>query len=347
MGRDPRRQSRASIAVGIAATVVVHLLFVFLPSSLFTVETSVPPPAPETIQLELEPPEAVQVADDEPVFTQTNPDAPENKPDATNRVSARDQQAANEKVPEKLSADHAPAREGEDLRTTAIVTGEQSPQPPPETPPSEPSEPSPPVMVSPPQEQEPLPGTVEDKGDNPDGVGTSANEPSDSPKPVDEQTKGTDQPTPAQEPQVARPFSPPGNPRPAPAPRPRVHQVPTTIVQRQVSGVSRLGAVAADAQFSKFGEYQERMIEVIDVRWNTLLASRAYGESGTHVVLAFSITSEGNIKNIEVLDTNAQQLGILLCRTAVEQGQSYGRWSEDMVRAFGDEKLFVVTFYYR
>lgn len=349
-GNDPRQHNRQSVVIGVIATMVVHLLFVFLPSSLYRVETSVPPPKSEAVDFELNeddfaiPDETAK--EPEQVYVQTNPNAPENEPDATNNVSDRSQQAANEEMPDTLSPDESPAREGEDLESNSIITGAITELPTPQPPPADASEPSPPIEAIIPQAQDPLPGPIDDRGDDAEGVGTTKSTPSENPSSADEQRPGEKDGVAAEfRPPVA--ASPGSSPRPTPAPRPRVNQVPSTVVQEQDAGVSRLGQIAANAQFGKFGEYQARMIEVISVRWNSLLSSRAYRESGTYVTVGFTITADGDITSIDTLRTTAQQLGVLLSRSAIEQGAPYGRWSEDMVKSFGTEKYFVVTFYYR
>ena len=49
----------------------------------------------------------------------------------------------------------------------------------------------------------------------------------------------------------------------------------------------------------------------------------------------------------ELFGRTAQSVGVFLCRAAIEQGQPYGPWPEDMVKTLGDEEQMTFTFYYR
>ena len=40
-------------------------------------------------------------------------------------------------------------------------------------------------------------------------------------------------------------------------------------------------------------------------------------------------------------------LGILLCRSAIEQGAPYGTWTEDMSGVLGESQTITFTFFYR
>jgi hypothetical protein len=64
-------------------------------------------------------------------------------------------------------------------------------------------------------------------------------------------------------------------------------------------------------------------------------------------VLRFSVTRDGMIKDLETTESSSQALGALLCRSAVEGGQSYGEWTKDMVSVLGEQQTVYFSFYYR
>jgi hypothetical protein len=206
------------------------------------------------------------------------------------------------------------------------------------------SPPQPEVAPSQPAAHDPLPGTEDDTGDAPDGIGTKVAPPSDRPEDVEKDVAGDNAAEAEQRPAVR--ASPGGTQRPQPAPRPKVTILPPGPIEEQLTGVSQTGYVGVDARFSQFGEYMTRMREIIQLRWDALCSSRSYGEHGTLVVLRFRLTSDGRIWNLQTLDgSTAQEVGTLLCRTAIEQGQPYGVWTEEMVRVLGDDDI--VTFRFR
>jgi hypothetical protein len=345
LSADPRQHNRESITVGIVVTVVLHLLFVFARGSIFEIDTApLPPPPADEVELQLpDPPEVGADEPERPRFVETNPDAPENEPDKTNNVSARNQQSANEKTPDTLSADRTPARDGKEIESNKIVSGEL-PVEVPSLPSTAENEPAPDVAPSDPSARDPFSGDADDQGDSPDGVRTSVAPAAENPQPVSEPVKGTQLDSPDTQPLVR--ATPAGSQRPLPAPRPRVVRTPPGPVQRQEPGVSQTGYIGIDARFSQFGEYQTRMVEAVSQRWHALCSSRAYGEHGTHVRLRFILTRDGNVRSMETLETTAQSVGALLCRTAIEQGQSFGPWTEEMVSELGVEDVIVFNFYY-
>ena len=50
---------------------------------------------------------------------------------------------------------------------------------------------------------------------------------------------------------------------------------------------------------------------------------------------------------MQTLGRSSQSVGEFLCRTAIEQCQPFGLWTEDMVVRLGDEAPITLTFYYR
>ena len=345
-----RGWDRRAISLGILGTLVFHLLFfVAVPRSLVVLDPLDPSEAQLGRDLDL------TLVDDEPEeqpreqrYVETNPEAPENEPDPTDAIGARNQQAANEVVPDELSEDKTPAREGvDDLPFDKIVSGTTEPQ----------------ISVQPapatreqqavagqegseaPMARNPPSGFEESRSDDPEGLASSDGKPAPNPTPdADEATEGVDRPQQQARPEIAPSVASPE--RPAPAPRPRLPRALPGPVKRQPAGVSQTGRTAVNAHFGPFGDYLERMQEAIQQRWDALGRQRSISESQTRVVLEFRLTREGRILDLETVDTTSQALGTLLCRSAVEQGVPYGEWSKEMVALLGDDEKITFTFYY-
>lgn len=346
---DGRSWDRRAIVVGFIATLVFHLLFyVAMPSSPLGFESRDPAESDlgKDLQIELME-ETPEEQPRQPRYVETNPEAPENEPDKTDNFSARNQQAANEKVPEELSKDKTPARDGrDDVPFDKAFTGtyEQTPafQPTPATREQQPVQGQ--QGSEQPMAQNPPSGFDESRSDDPDGLASTVAKPAPNPKPDAKVTDGSDKPQQQARPQIDASVASPA--RPAPAPRPRLPKAPPGPVKRQPAGVSQTGRTAVNAHFGPFGDYLERMQEAIQQRWDALGRQRSISESQTRVVLEFTLTKEGLIRDLETIDTTSKALGTLLCRTAVEQGQSYGEWSKEMVTLLGDDEKITFTFYY-
>ncbi len=346
---DMRAWDRRALGLGVLATLVFHLLFfVAVPRSLVVLDPIDADDAQLGQDMEL-----VLQEDEEPEqppqprYVETNPEAPENEPDKTDNFSARNQQAANEKVPDELSPDKTPARDGrDDVPNDKAFTGTLDQQiafqPTPATREQQPLQGQ--QGSEAPMAQNPPSGFDEARGDDPDGLASSIAKPLPNPKTDAKVTDGSERPQQQARPQIDASVASPE--RPAPAPRPRLPKALPGPVKRQPAGVSQTGRTAVNAHFGPFGDYLERMQEAIQQRWDSLGRARSISESQTRVVLEFTLTKEGLVRGLETVDTTSQALGTLLCRTAIEQGQSYGEWSKEMVQLLGEDEKITFTFYY-
>jgi hypothetical protein len=339
-----RRPNRQSITAGIVGTILFHLLFIFsLPRSYLIVDPSELEERFREFDIEI----ITEPEEETPQYAETNPYAPENEPDETSNFSARNQQAANEELPDELSPDRTPATEGDDLPSTKIISGDLNP-PIPVFAPQEMQQPSdasvPTTTPSNPERIDPLPGFEDDVIVTDEGTGMAEAEEVENPRIADEPVDGIDVDT-----DDTDPFALPSTQeaqRPAPQPRPRLPRTPPGPVRTQQAGVSQTGQVSYDAKFSQFGEYMERMVEAVTQRWHGLAAARSYREMRSFVRLSFKLRQDGSIGELYTTDTTAKALGILLCRSAIEQGAPYGSWTEEMVGVLGDEQTITFTFHY-
>ena len=341
---DRRWQSR-SITAGVIGTILFHLLFIFsVPRSVLQVDDADREDRFQEFDIEI----VSEPEEPEPRYVETNPQAPDNEPDETANFSARNQQAANEELPDEISPDQTPATEGEDLPSEKIISGDLNPPLPvfaPPEPQQDPSDLSIPMTVpSNPERIDPLPGFEDDVIVSEEGTGMTEAEEVPNPVVADAPVEGVEADT-----NEIRPFSPPAvqvTERPVPQPRPRLPRAPPGPVRTQRSGVSQTGSVAYDAKFSQFGDYMERVVEVVTQRWHAMAAARSYRETSSTVQLEFKLRADGSIADLYTIATNSKALGILLCRSAIEQGSPYGPWTEDMRQVLGDEQTITFTFRY-
>ena len=134
-----------------------------------------------------------------------------------------------------------------------------------------------------------------------------------------------------------------------PMPRPRLSPkvLPGPLLDSQVYA-ARMGPIGFDAKFSQFGYYLSRMFETIQMQWYSLLADVTIGQEKrpAYVVVRYTLDSQGKVVNSEVLETNAGQLGTLLCRDAIESRAPFGLWTEQMVDQLGDQTEITLKFIY-
>ncbi|MDE0767334.1 MAG: hypothetical protein OSB19_02995 [Opitutaceae bacterium] len=362
-----RGLSRNSLIAGILGTIFFHLIGLFgLPSDVFTVEKTDYKDRFREFEVEL----AMAEEEPEQVYTQTNPDAPENEPDQTNNFAARSQQAAQEEAPEEIDDENRPSSESDDdIETNQFITGDLTPPdfaPPPsrQSEAQEEQEEAQDVPLLIPQFESqpliksiPIPGTQEEEDPDDTGILEVEYDEAEAPTNVNEYIKGEAEEGEEEE-QVAaspQPFLIPQNAQvtaeasePSPRPRPRLPKVAPGPVRNRDPGVSRTGTIAMDAKFSEFGEYMERFIEVVSVRWNSLADEAAGKENNSKVVLRFTLDKNGYISNLDTRPgSTSKVIGIYISRTALENGAPYGPWTAEMVEVFGDSEEVTFSFHYR
>lgn len=362
---ERRSISRKSLIAGIVGTILFHLLGFFgLPGDVFSTEQSDIVNRFREYEIELAP----EIEEPEQQYTQTNPDAPENEPDDTNNFAARDQQAAQEELPDEIDDLNRPSSESEDdIETNQFISGDLSPpefSPPPSPQQSQEQEQLQEAPLLAPKNQTqplikaiPIAGQQEEKDPDETGLAEVEHDEDESPTNVNEYIQGEAEEGEEQEQGAAnaQPLSLPQNAQealeasePSPRPRPRLPKVAPGPVANKSAGVSRTGTIAVDAKFSEFGEYMERLIEIVSARWNSLADEAAAKENNSKVVLRFVLTKDGLISDMETRPgTTAKVIGIYMCRTAIEEGMPYGPWTEEMVEVFGLDEEVNFTFYYR
>ncbi|MDE3083698.1 MAG: hypothetical protein KGJ37_00575 [Verrucomicrobiota bacterium] len=278
-------------------------------------------------------------------FVETNPNAPENIPDKTRNFAAQNQQAAQPKPSPKTGGDHPATKGRTDVNSAQIVSGNLSKTQ------VIPSAPTPPqtsqnskAQVAPRREQNPLPGFEKIKGEDKDAFGGNvakiAENSQDVPKKVEGQKnvpliEGANSNMPQIDPKH-------------PLPRPRLDRnVRPAIFSQNPVGTSNIGLAAWDARWNSYGEYLQRLIDVVQAEWDNLLSNAgSLPPSGSKVIVTFRINSQGKISKIVKVDSTAGDLGSSYCVSAITDRSPYDKWSEDMVTTLGDEQELTFTFFY-
>lgn len=370
--------------IGIGGTVLAHVLVVlFLMLGNFSGDPVSAANPYRDFSIELETPEEPE--EEKPIYTQTNPDAPDNEPDETDRFGSRNQQAANEEKPEELDPDNRPANESDDtLETDQVLSGSlYDPIPPaaqsesPEEAQDAAEERASPAQVPLPeqpllaafdeggravQKEIPLFGSEEEAEDESGLAEHVYDQLEEAPTNILdfsegelEEEEGKAEETIADNPDLI------GAPRPRPTleaihnrdgvplprARPQLPRLPSGPTRDSRLGVSSLGQVAVDAKASKFGEYMDRLVETVKLNWDNLVERSSAEERKSVVKIRFMLNHLGQVSDIEVLEgTTSRVLGRHMCIEAIQRGVPYGPWPEGLIEVFGEEEDITFVFQY-
>ena len=287
-------------------------------------------------------------------FVEANPEAPDNPPDDTPNFSFRDQQAAQ---PEQSASDEqneAP-RTGGDLRKDSqkVVEG------------GDPDQSVPPLPVLPADSElakdfehgSPV-GEDDEKADPP----TS---PTDIPAPLDEggtavrkvEAKGRD-------PEHKRPLVLTELPAtatneaqtipPEPKPLPRRRLAPDLVrgpLMKTVANAPRIGRVAIECRLHPYGAYVQEMLQAIEDQWH-LLSRGSRDFLGAErlppkITLRFTLVPSGRIHSMRRLDKEGNSVASEICLQSIKSRTPFGRWTEEMIRDFGEGDVVTINFLYR
>lgn len=297
-------------------------------------------------------------------YVEASPDAPENEPDRSDQYSYRSQQAADENpVPSEI--DEPDVGGDEDSQKIQQGSVEQpDPLPPgvytPEVPQGEdggidggqagaPAEPA--VAESPPL---PPPDFIEQTPDEDDGTGSRP----ETPPEVTEREPDPEAPINVYRPvqqaadaaQAQTGEGSGGEPEARPLPRERPRLSPELTrgpLMRTTGSASRRGAVAIDATFSEFGEYEQQFYAAIQAGWYQEIEFFQPIDTASRVRVRFTIRSDGSIEDLEVIDTTASQVATMICESAIAKRSPFRPWTREMVEVFGDARTINVSFHYR
>ena len=304
-----------------------------------------------------EPPEP-----DESRYVETNPNVPTNLPDDTDNFAARDQQAAQEeRTP--IGPDNTPFLDGEEEDSPKIVDGEFPSDPIPfsavtglNTPAQPDFTAAMPLPTPPPS----APDFIDQAPVSDEGIGSYL-DPGLSEERVDKSSDnlvinvtvnplvaGEQPQSQSRDDATSRPVPDSGPQMPLPRQQVKMDVLPGPVMNSSGS-VPGLGSLAIDARFSEFGEYLDRMYEIIGTQW-LLLASRVHrgsSQTNTRVIVDFMLTKDGTIRTIEIAFSSALQASTLICKDAIQSRAPFNIWTDEMIVSMGEEQPIRVTFIYR
>jgi len=341
-----------SVQVGVIATIIIHLLLLFLMPEMFRNDMKGvvrPTTAKPQFNIEIAPETFTQPKPPDPFkFVETNPDAPDNAPDKTNNFAAQNQQVAQEKPTPNGKSDR-PALEGEtDIQSTQIVDGRlMQPNVPKDVAPQVVTPPATETVAAAKREQDPLTGFEKTTGESKDSVGTNVAKVPELATDVPEKVEGAKDAPLVQGATATTIAIDPKRPQPRPQ---LVRNSRPAVFQENKFGTQNIGLTGVDAKWSSYGQYLRKMIEAIQARWDDLIAaSKHYPTQGSRVSVSFVMDSEGKIASIRTVDGDAGELATNWCVTAISPSQdfSYGIWTDDMKAVLGEKQELTFTFLYR
>ena len=346
-----------STLIGFAGVLLIHLLLWLVGPAVMRFDAVPVAVRPEVkghdFNIELAPETfAKQPPKQEPFkFVETNPEAPENVPDKTNNFAAQNQQVAQE-TPTPDGRSDRPATEGKkDFESSQIVTGQlskpveqlQAYVPPAEVPPAEQ------VVTAPRAEQNPLPGTEKVEGENKEGYGSSLAKRLDNARPVPERVEGVrDAKAPDGSPAMStQPSIDPRRPQPRPQLVKTIQTRPAILAENKF-GTTNIGPTAVDARWSNYGAYLQKLINSVQIQWERIIIEQSANPViGSVVAVKFVINDEGNIIDIGVENSTANEIATRACVSAITDRMPYGPWTDDMRAVLGDRQQMTFTFYYQ
>jgi membrane protein involved in colicin uptake len=136
--------------------------------------------------------------------------------------------------------------------------------------------------------------------------------------------------------------------RPAPMARPKLSsEITSGPIMQSTASANKFGAIALDASFSEFGEYEQQFYSALQVGWYNEVAFYKPLDTGTQVSISFILKSDGSIDSVTVLSSTAGLIATSICESAITKRSPFRPWTQDMIQVFGDQKELKVRFYYR
>ncbi len=347
-----------SIAIGLACTVLFHLLLAWL-SPQFAFEkfagshsgiSVTSANKGKTFDFELAQP---AVKEEEPLlsqFVEANTAAAENRPDKTVNFSDRDQQSAQEVAAKERDVFNRPSVVGQEKIKdyNAIVSGDNSPPQIAPMPSLDNSQDVPEDRLEQKARaaQTPLSGFDKTEGLSEDGIATNVAK---SKQPATQAQEFFEGAPDAKSPEGELVAVAPAN-RSQPKERPRLSSVSlnkNSILTTRLAGTNREGLQASDAFKTDFGTYLTEFWGIVSAQIYALHRDwTTWPAEGTYVMVQFRLTSAGEISEIVAIEETAGKKAVYTVRAAIETPQPYRKWSDDMIAKLGNSQVLTYTFHY-
>lgn len=356
--RDERGDRDAYILASVAIVFVAVFSLAALPLSPPKIKSvGVPPAETLTLQLVVRGEEAPEER-----YVRAAPNGIDGIPPETLNIAARDQIAAQEEVT-ALSADDSPAMNGDMADAIQLVQGNPFQSSEPVAPPPSPQNPSqtasPLQMPAPAELQEvPPPDALERKPETDEGLFAREN-PAENMEAVEETEPVEElQPTEVTSDLDATgqsfEFSPP-SPQSQPSTAQERRETPRLALDNAHSplrqsdlGVQRIGRTSWNARYSEFSVYWERVREVIERKWNALLAnaSRSLSYTGERITFEIVIHRDGSLLELNILHSGVSRFEEFLATDSIQGTAPYFKWTPEMIAKMGDQTEYIFSFIY-
>lgn len=124
--------------------------------------------------------------------------------------------------------------------------------------------------------------------------------------------------------------------------------VPSTTVSKRATDTTNARVLGVDGRWSEYREYMQGLLDRVEKQWYRILqGSRVAPPRGSQVIVTFKINSKGETDIVKVEDSDAGKQGVFSCLNAITDPQPYGKWTEQMIAALGDEQQITLCFYYQ
>jgi hypothetical protein len=364
--KEPKRKTAAlheedpvsrSIGIGIACTLLFHLLLLWL-SPQFSLNKfsgvhsgiAVKTNKGKSFDFQLDPVVPEPPKQNPFRYVDTNPDAPENTPDKTPNFSNRNQQSAQPDPAKEKDPENRPSitnAQDQIKNDASIVTGNLAK-------PQQGAAAAPEVIKNDSKQtqaemkaraaQTPLSGFEKTEGLSEDGIAMNVSKAKAQNNHADQEVEGA----PDAKDTTGGLIAVNQVNKAQPKARPRLTAPRSTILTNRVTGVQNVGVLGMDARWSEYGEYLNQMLEIIQTQWYRILEeSRVSPPRGSHVVVTFKINSKGETEIVKVEDSDSGKQGVLSCENAVTDPQPYRKWTEQMISVLGDDQTITLAFYYQ
>lgn len=339
-----------SIKIGVAGTILVHLLLLLMLPHLLKTEPlpKYHPRRSMPLRIHIVSPPPAPVRPTQPIpqqYVEANPNAPENKPDHTNNFSDRNQQAAQEHPTKRSKSDRPTLKGLKNIQSNMIVNGRLVPPTPAAPPTPQVAKAQPKRTARPKREQNPLSGHDRDIGSNPHGYGTNIAQEGNN-RPIPKRVEGQKD-APLQQSDV---FTAPAIDPKHPQARPTLDTFsrPAIFADNPV-GTSNLGIAGIDARWSNYGVYLRRMLEIVQEEFDKLVdESQIYPPPGSQAWVTFKLNAQGKISAIVNVTPKAgcTDAAAQTCVSSITIPAPYDPWTPDMIAMLGSEQQMTFIFYY-
>ena len=135
--------------------------------------------------------------------------------------------------------------------------------------------------------------------------------------------------------------------RPTPRARPRLApELITGPLMKSQGSANRRGAIAIDATFSEFGEYEQQFYAAVQIGWYQEIEFFQPIDTSTRVYVRFRMKADGSVDIVEAVKSTAGEIARVICVTAISKRSPFRPWTEEMVQVFGEERWMNVVFNY-